>query len=171
MLLRPNRSSACASHASWHVLPRVYADSSFWLPHFVGVCVDTRILSVCLHLRGRRWIHRRSTPFLHPIVGIEYADPFLSPLGSWAFGSGRTLHSSSSSGRSTCSGSSRRWRWRSTGILRSSAFEPVPIHSSGWHQGGLYLRSSPLGMGVNVVCRVDMLRTLGQLVLTRMPEV
>ena len=39
-------------------------------------------------------------------------------------------------------------------------FEPVPIHPSGLHQGGYCLWSSPSGMGVDVVCRVDMLHTL-----------
>ena len=87
MPLQPNRSSACASNASWRVLPRVFADASFRLLHFVGVCVSIRILSECLHLGGRRWIRRRSTPFLRSIVGIECADRFLFRLGSWAFGS------------------------------------------------------------------------------------
>ena len=119
MPLRLNRSSTCASHASWRVLPRVFAYSSFRKLHFVGVCVGMRILSECLHLGGRRWIRRRITPFLHPIVGIECADWFLSPLGSWAFESGKAVHSSSSSGRFMYGGSGRWWKWRSIGICRS----------------------------------------------------
>ena len=107
----------------------------------------------------------------HLIVSIEYTNRFLFRLGSWAFGRERGLHSSSSLGRSKCTRSSHRWRWRDTSILRSWAFEPVPIHPSGLRQGGLYLRISSLGIRFDVVCWVDMLHTLGRLVSTQRLEV
>ena len=52
MPLLPNRSSACASHASWRVLPRLFADSFSPLLRFVGDCVGLRTLSKCLPLGG-----------------------------------------------------------------------------------------------------------------------
>ena len=56
-------------------------------------------------------------------------------------------------------------------ILQLLVFEPVPIHMSESHQGGLYLHVYPLGLGVDVVFRVDMLHTLDQLVSTQRLEV
>ena len=60
MPLWPNRSSACASHSSWRVLPRVFADSFARRLRFVGECVGMRILSECLHLsRVNSWKIKR----------------------------------------------------------------------------------------------------------------
>ena len=80
MSFQPNRNLTCSSYATWFVLPRVCADSSFRILHFVGICVDVKILSLFHILGDKRSICQRSTPFLHPIVGIKYAADFFFDL-------------------------------------------------------------------------------------------